>query len=1319
MPEIALQAYEDEIDELVEQARYLEALAHIRHLLSQYPRYVNAYYLLGKTMLEADLPDLAVDMFRRALSADPEHHMARIGLGLAHERRNDLEAAIWNLERALELEPASDEIAEELRRMYGRRDAVDLDYVPQTRGGLARLFLRGRSYGRAVDELRFLLQEEPARPDLMTALAEAYWRNDQFVQASEMCQEILDKMPYNYRANLLLGTLWVNSGQEEGWIYLKRAEEVNPDNQRAVAMFGAESLLEPQAVKLDRLVYDPDVLEVDRDNTWFRRLEAASITVGISEAPPEMTESEVRLVDITASLESQIEIPDWLRDLGTVDEIETADAELGLMADIDLDETADASAVESTELVAEEATGPASTEAWDDFDLDVPELDESEVEIEAKIEAVQEGEEEADLDWLNDLTLAEELAVGETGTTPDWLRELTGDIEAEDEAPAEYELEMAASEAPSPTSDGQEDTSLDWLTALSDDEVAETDDAGPSDAPTVETGESEQADELPDWLAEIQPDDESEAGEIPDWLTALAPVEPSATPVAGEDVGPDGSKSKTTDAEAEEPQFLLDEDDTPDWLLELQGSTKPSDPVDLGIFGDVNGASESEDATDTIESALDVPEWYQDSELQPAPEDEAMDTAEGIPEWLKGLKPATVDTEEDELDDQLTEEELAAWLSLEDIGEEIQAEATLLEEAPAPQEILPEDNRMGDILSGGDALAWLDTLTPDTEEDLEVEAESGAGPIEIAAPEDDEAAEPAQLAAQVEPEPAAEPIEVTPAFDVPKLEGDALSGDDAFDWLEELIDETEEVPPVGRLDPSVDKKEVEAPEAERDMLSGDDALAWLESLTVGKEEELRAQAEAESEARVAEILGRKRETSAPEEPVFADLEPEHKAETAAGAMAVDAPEAKDDTSAGDDALDWLEDFDAVTEAESQVEAEAEPLADVTVIQESEPETDLLSGDDALAWLESLTVGKEEELRVHAEAEAEARVAEILGRKREAPEPEAPVFTEPDSEPVVETALSEPGKADVPDSGLANSSDDVGAEAEIPPSLAPMLMEVGNSVASDEGDADHGEDALAWLKQLTTEEEEALRAQVEDEADEVEPVDSAGIEEAFFGWVAFDGAAEEVISAAPQAAPDAVAAPKTQFVEPQLPEAEAAETPASLEEAPQETQFIEPKLPKPTESVGSVEDVEQELQLVEPRLPEPAETLPPLQASGDEVALIEPKLPETAEARVISAASEARLEELRALVKRKRSDHVSRLELARLLLLADDVSESMQNYARLIRSGAKMDEVIGDLERCAQERPGESSVLRTLGDAFMKFGELDKALELYNRAMNSL
>ncbi len=192
MPEVTLQDYIKEIEGMIEEARYLEALAHLRHILGHYPRYAEAYFLLGKTMLEAELPALAANLFRRTLNADPEHEMARIGLATCYEQLDNLNGAIWNLERAYELMPGNEALAEELCRLYGRRDGLVPKRPPMTRAGLARLYLRGGLYGRAIEELRALTAKEPNRPDLLLPLAEAYWREDQIVQASSTCQHILD-----------------------------------------------------------------------------------------------------------------------------------------------------------------------------------------------------------------------------------------------------------------------------------------------------------------------------------------------------------------------------------------------------------------------------------------------------------------------------------------------------------------------------------------------------------------------------------------------------------------------------------------------------------------------------------------------------------------------------------------------------------------------------------------------------------------------------------------------------------------------------------------------------------------------------------------------------------------------------------------------------------------------------------------------------------------------------------------------------------------------------------------------------------------------
>lgn len=1106
MPEISLQAYENEINQLNEQARYLEALAHVRHILAQYPHYVGAYFLLGETMLEVGLPGLAADMFRRALSANPEHLMARTGLGLAHERADNLDASIWNLHRALELDPGNSEIVDELRRLYERREGLELDYMPQTPAGLARLYIKGNRNGRAVTQLRALLDEEPARPDLMTALAEAYWRNEQIVQASDMCQDILDKMPHNCKANLLLGTLWVNGGQEEGWAYLQRAQEVDPENTTAEALFGSKSLLAPQSLNLDRLVYDPDAIEVDQESAWFKQLQTASVTLGISEAPPEMTESEMRLVDITAGLESQIEIPDWLRELGpSGDEAEAGG--LGWMADLGA-----AAAPEVSEDL-----GPVEGGVFGELDDALP-LQEPRGEP----ELFGREAEDASPDWLQELTTQEmSFDLDESEGPPDWLAELVGDEDGAEGTPQAV------------VGTGSEDSS-----GRSADLPAE-EDAGDLGVLTGEAVSGEEA----DWLAGLSTHDETDAGAL-DWLGGLQSA------VAEDSVA--GLAEATTDE------------------------------IDVSELGD-------------------VPDWLKALDVEPAADDETGELTIPAPEGVEAeIPPADAATWADEVPDERSE-----------------------------------------MLSGDDALAWLQSLTAGKEEELRAQAgadsearvpeilgrepaESSPVPVGEPAqePADDAELVPDEVETEVAEEadvvaPAAADVEIAPL----REEDEPLSGDDALAWLEGLAADKEEelreqaeVPETvleapdmeePAFDTAVETVVGEPPEEESDLLSRDDAVAWLESLTAGREDELRAQAEAESEARVTEGLGLKPAVREPGPP----------------ATMIEMP------------------------ADEDVEAPA-------------GQGDLVPGDDELAWLHSLSAGEGDEPRGPAET--------------------APV--EPDPEE------AEPAIAELP-----------GAAAEAP------------DVVGEEG-LGAGDDAIAWLSELTPEKASELAAQLESESEAAVPGQEG--EGGYFGWSAFSGRPEEV--PVPSAALEAVPA-----AEPALPDLPAVE-PATATTEPVEAVAPPAEVAAPiAEEPAVVEEPVMEAEVPPSEVPvaapvaEPAETAaPPVE---EDVSASTEMRPE-AEPSAVTAED---LDEMRAYAKRKRSDHAARLSLARALWHAGEIQESMEHYGRLIKAGARSDEVMVDLEQYVASGPSSASVTRTFGDAHMKNGDLGKALEIYNRAMELL
>lgn len=347
MAEIGLGEYCDEVKELIKAQSIDEAIAICRHILERFPKYIMPYRLLGEAALEREEYDEAASLFTRVLGANPEDVIAHVGLAVVHDEIKKLGEAIWHLERAFELAPGNTEIRQELKRLYGEREGVEPPRVKLTPAALARLYLREGLYDRAITELRPLLKEDPDRIDLKVALAEALWREDRRREAAESCQEILELLPNCLKANLILGLIWKESGQEEeGETLLTRAQALDPENGIAQELFGEASPLPLEKVLLPRLeeiptpppvpeveeVAPPKPEEVVEEMAeeempeWLRRLhEVAVEEVEAEELPPEI-EEKLPTEEVPEEAPAPEEVPDWLERLAPppVEEVEEA-----------------------------------------------------------------------------------------------------------------------------------------------------------------------------------------------------------------------------------------------------------------------------------------------------------------------------------------------------------------------------------------------------------------------------------------------------------------------------------------------------------------------------------------------------------------------------------------------------------------------------------------------------------------------------------------------------------------------------------------------------------------------------------------------------------------------------------------------------------------------------------------------------------------------------------------------------------------------------------------------------------------------------------
>ncbi|MBU0703746.1 MAG: tetratricopeptide repeat protein, partial [Chloroflexi bacterium] len=237
----------------------------------------------------------------------------------------------------------------------------------------------------------------------------------------------------------------------------------------------------------------------------------------------------------------------------------------------------------------------------------------------------------------------------------------------------------------------------------------------------------------------------------------------------------------------------------------------------------------------------------------------------------------------------------------------------------------------------------------------------------------------------------------------------------------------------------------------------------------------------------------------------------------------------------------------------------------------------------------------------------------------------------------------------------------------------------------------GDEALAWLEQLAEGKEEELQAQIKAEA-EVRMAEIMGRP------VPAEPPAPEIApEEPPPAPPDAVG-------EARLEEALALQ----FGEAFGWTEFGEPEVQiGPAPAIPPVEEapppvIEEVVGIVEIEAAAP----PP------EKAIAPPPVVPTIKAPAGPFADE------RAYLNANPRDYDAWLALARALWQANEQEESLTAYYRVTRSGKLIEAVIPDLEGYLEQQP-DVRVHQALGDAYMKNGQLQEALDLYRRALEIL
>jgi tetratricopeptide (TPR) repeat protein len=1286
MAQVALRDYLGEIDDLIEHGQVDAAVQHCRHILKQHPKAVEVYRMLGKALLEQEEDRAAQDVFQRVLSVDPEDFLARVGLSIIHDRNNELEAAIWHMERAFDLAPSNSLIQGELRRLYAQRDGEAPARIPLSRGALARLYAQGDLNAEAISDLNELLNEQPARFDLQVQMAEVLWRDDRRVDAAEHAQTVQETLPYCLKANLILGAiLFESGGPSESAVPFQHAQAVDPENDLAERLFAGQGPLRRQDLLVDRLPL---------------------VTIGERlEAPVEEIEAEGE------------EVPDWLRGLTGVEqplEEETGAPLLAAAAGLHMPDVATEVPDWLQGLTAEQPSAP---------EAEVPDW------LTAMTGAAVAGAAARALSEQEEPAAAEELAFQAAVTdevVPDWISQLgavraTETPQLEEEEHPSWLAQLEETTLPEPYSTQvpeQVDTQTpDWLAQL---EAAQP-------APTPPEEET-----TPDWLAQLQAShtepaaeqafvaeaEEEEPSALVPGLTAAAlaslfaeeaeepspaaleavPQEPFA--FAAPPIMPEPVAAPETEAPAVLPEEMPSADDALAFLAKLAAGkedelqaqaqaeadmrmaeimgrkpieVKPEEKPSTGAIA--AGAALAGAAVAGLAAAAREEKPVEEEEPQfeerPAPPAMSAPLVSPAPPEAKAEVPAALPEEMPSADDALAFLAKLAAGKEDELRAQAQAEADLRmaeimgrkaapavavaavkeEEKPAPPPeakaevlaALPEE-----MPSADDALAFLAKLAAGKEDELRAQAQAeadmrmaeimGRKPVEI---------KPA------EPEPAEKkPVKMT----VPAATVAAVAAGLA-------AQKPEKPAPVT---PAPEAK-AEIPEA---MPTADDALAFLAKLAAGKEDELRAQAQAEADVRMAEIMGRKPAEAKPAE-LKAEEQPPAGA-IVAGAAAAGAVVAT---------------LAASPQREETLEVEAPGI-----------EAGEFAGTDAVLGEGATEPAAAAELPdwLHAMRPAEAAVgiaeieeaAAVESAEEELPEwlkAMRPAVVEPEATPTDE----------IPDWLKAMQP---GGPAEGTAGLAALFEETAPEVTLPEEPAQPEEAALAALFEEPAQPEvEAAVMMPEGELpDWLKVMQPAGPS------VEIGEAVEEIVveTSAPlaqtaellsmdwwvQAAYDTDEEPLTELPAPYIsPRAQQAARQVAKE---RERVPLEAKeTARDRSKVG-----------IEP-------STGPLRQTGS---LSEPA--------ILAVSADA--EPLQARLRANDHDHAARLDLARTYWSTGNRDGSFAAYTRLTEDGEFAREVLSDLETIV-EVSKQADWRRLLGDAYMRNGKLALALEQYRLALNDM
>src|SRR2546425_1548811 len=177
----------------VEQKAYDRARAVLLRLAERQPRLAQAQFLLGRLAIETENLDEAIARLTHAVDLDPDHDGAWTALGFAYEAKHQPEQAVEIYRRAITANPDNPAFVERL----------------------SDLLIRLGRFKEAQAEIETLTENAPRDARLWMKLGAVYYEQKIWDKASEAFRRAVLLEPNNLRARYFLATSLMDGGRDD------------------------------------------------------------------------------------------------------------------------------------------------------------------------------------------------------------------------------------------------------------------------------------------------------------------------------------------------------------------------------------------------------------------------------------------------------------------------------------------------------------------------------------------------------------------------------------------------------------------------------------------------------------------------------------------------------------------------------------------------------------------------------------------------------------------------------------------------------------------------------------------------------------------------------------------------------------------------------------------------------------------------------------------------------------------------------------------------------------------------------------------------